>query len=288
MERGFEIVIEKYVRMLKFAGMQPTTIKSYTNHLNSFLRYTGREEPLEEQLEVYLSRLSDREISESSWNQNMYAIKFYYEKILNLQFPDFIKRKRQRRTLKMIPEKNQILRSIYLNEDIREKTIMLIFYDGFLRRTELQKLQVKDIDFRLNVIIVHKGKGNKDRYVPVSQTTMNFIRYYLDTRTNQNNPYLFHRIGSDTRYISKKYLYDVVKDSGLSVEEDYWHPYLLRHAGATHSWLETGDLVSISDKLGHKDVQTTMIYLNLTERHLINKKTNPISPLTNVSYAHNN
>ena len=276
--------LNQYEKRLRLAGMQPSTIRSYSHNLKDFFLYTQTVHIDDFMIEDYLNLKLERGIDKQTYNQIMYSIRWYCLNLQKSSFPLHIRKIQPRRKIKDIPNKEKILEAIRQIEEITEKVIMLLFYDGWLRRSELQILKVKDINLDNREVFVRSGKGDKDRVITITKTTAAFISYYLKFRENQKNPYLLHAIGSDCRYVSKSYLWDVVNMAGRLAGYETWHPHLMRHSGATHTWLETGDLVSISDKLGHKDITTTMIYLNLTERNLVRRKTNAVSPL--LSYKH--
>jgi integrase len=236
----------------------------------------------EELIAQYLENLIDKKISRSYWNQAMYSIRKYCE-FFGHPFPKYIKKLRVPRKVKKIPLKNDILKAIKKTEYLKHKTVLLMLYDGFLRRSEIQKQKIEDIDFITNNVIIRNGKGGKDREVDISDVTKLFITYYLDTR-NDKNPYLISKDGSNKRYLSKKTIYKIVKTAGKRIGQDNWHPHLLRHAGATHTFKKTQDLLRISRKLGHSDIMTTMHYLNLRrEDLLLNSKIDYVPLIGNKS-----
>ena len=81
----------------------------------------------------------------------------------------------------------------------------------------------------------------------------------------------------------KSYLHFAVRQ-----HNPLWHPHLLRHAGATHYYLDTGDLIGTSRKLGHNEITTTMIYLSLKREDLVMHNPSPYPLLINGSFVHNN
>ena len=273
-------IIQDYESRLRFSGKAISTIKSYSNNLKSFLIYC-QAKPTTDMVISYLDELLKKNIEKSTWNQIMYSIRFYFW-ITNKEFPLFIKKQKVRQKSKNIPLKEDIAKAIINTEELKEKAILLLFYDGWLRRSEAQILMTKDIDFSKNLIYVRAGKGNKDRVVWIKENTKWLFYYYLKSRPNKNNPYFINKNGSDKRYMSKKYLYSVVNQ-----HDALWHPHLLRHAGATYYYIETGDLIGTSRKLGHEDITTTMIYLSLKREDLVMHKPSPYPLLINGRFAHN-
>lgn len=257
-------VIERYARALRFKGLAETTIKSYSGNLKCFFTYTQNWNIDSWMVEDYLAKLLERRIEHSTYNQVMYSIQHYCS-IFGYPFPKEIKKLRQFKQIELIPAKEQVLSAIRQEEGLKEKVVLLCLYDGFLRKTELQQLLIKDIDFSQDLIKVRRGKGSKDRVIDISPSTKWFIYYYLEQRKEKNNPYLLSA-DSYKKYVSGGYIYQVVSQVGLG------HPHLLRHAGATHTYQETGDLLYVSNKLGHNDIKTTQIYLNFGREHLAVRK----------------
>lgn len=261
-------ILAKYERILSFKDLSPSTISSYSRAVRNFLTYLQDKEFTEEDIEEYLRALEFTGLSKSAWNQVMYAIKHYVEEQCYKNFPKTIQKKNPGNHLTILPPKYFILEAIkgieredYASE-IQDKAMMLLLFDGFLRLSELETLQEKNIDYRQNLVLVRKGKGYKDRIIQISPTTSLMV-YYSQRLRKVPNPYICGVQGLKEKYLSKSYIYELVHNAGLSVGYDNWHPHLMRHAGATYTFLETKDILRVSRKLGHSKIQTTIIYLNL-------------------------
>lgn len=257
-------ILERYARALRFKGLAESSINTYTHNLKSFLTYTQVWNIEAKQIDAYLGDLLEKGIEHSTYNQIMYSI-LHYCTIFGYSFPRDIKKLRQFKQIEVIPSKEQVLTAIKQTDDLKEKIVLLCLYDGFMRKSELQTQLIKDIDFKQDLIRVRRGKGSKDRIIDISPSTKWFIYYYLEQRKERNNPYLL-AADSFKKYVSGSYIYQIVSCAGLG------HPHLLRHAGATHTYQETRDLLYVSNKLGHNDIKTTQIYLNFGREHLAVRK----------------
>lgn len=156
----------------------------------------------------------------------------------------------------------------------RDRTMMELFYSSGLRMSELVSLNKEDIDFRNSWIRI-KGKGKKERVIPVTKMALDWVKKYLQ-HDQRSKDCLTHRKETDVKAIFlnkwgkrittrsvdrsfQKYL----KLSGLSAQIT---PHVLRHSIATH-WLEKGmDLKTIQVLLGHKSLSTTTIYTKVSTR----------------------
>ena len=153
-----------------------------------------------------------------------------------------------------------------------------------MRRAEVARLKIADIDSRRMILHVVDGKGHKDRDLPLSPTLLENLRVYW--RRLKPRTYLFpSRLHRDHEQpISDKTVWvactEAAKKSGLRKAVS---PHLVRHTWATHL-LEAGtDLRTIQLLLGHEDLDVTARYLHLSEHHL-HQVINPLEELKLSSF----
>ncbi|MEP2775851.1 MAG: site-specific tyrosine recombinase/integron integrase [Luteolibacter sp.] len=147
----------------------------------------------------------------------------------------------------------------------RDAAILELFYSSGLRISELLGLDVKDVDFTEEVVKV-KGKGRKERIVPVGGAAIRAMQKYRQEAVVTNGP-LFRSVRG-TRITQqavdlmlKKYL----KMSGIPFGVS---PHKLRHSFATHLLDAGADLRSVQELLGHASLSTTQIYTHVTKERL--------------------
>jgi integrase/recombinase XerD len=139
-----------------------------------------------------------------------------------------------------------------------------------MRRAELAKLKVTDIDKPRMVVHIHQGKGNRDRDVPISEKLLETLREYF--RWMRPKTYLFPGTVNHWRAdvpISAKMVWHACRQAaeraGIRKKVS---PHGLRHTYATHQ-LEAGvDLPTLQNLMGHADIRDTAIYLHVSKRHL--------------------
>jgi hypothetical protein len=150
-----------------------------------------------------------------------------------------------------------------------------------MRNAELRHLQVADIDSRRRLIHIQRGKGGRDRYVPLSPTLLTTLRVYY--RWMRPKTWLFpgpvHNWRAD-KPITPKVLWDAcvvaARRAGLRKR---CSPHLLRHSYATHLLERGADLRTIQRLLGHVEVRHTVLYLHLSQKHL-QTVANPLDALS--------
>ena len=150
---------------------------------------------------------------------------------------------------------------------IRDRAMLSIYYGCGLRRTEGTQLNTEDILFNKSIIFIKKGKGNRQRYVPMSEQVrkdlknyINIARNYLIKDKNENALFLTYagkRIGGTGMITRLKTLSEKAK---LNKEPGL---HTLRHSIATHLLQSGMSLENISQFLGHHSLESTQIYTHL-------------------------
>ena len=226
----------------------------------------------EAQVRDYLLHLkNDRKLASSSLSIAYCAIKFFYSHTAPRDWPTLqrirVQKEKRLPDVLSIDELRQLIGAV---RKLRYRTYFSTVYSLGLRRNEGLHLQVRDIDSARMLVHVHRGKGAKDRFVPLPARTLGLLRDYWVT--HRNPVWLFPDIGSDQRQavssdrpMSKDgvqhAMQRVVHQLGLRKSVSI---HTLRHSYATHL-LEAGvNLRLIQQYLGHSSLQTTMVYLHLT------------------------
>jgi integrase/recombinase XerD len=166
---------------------------------------------------------------------------------------------------------------------VRDRSIFATFYSTAMRRAELAKLRLDDIDTERRLITIRQGKGRKDRVVPIGVRGMDWLLKYRDEvreglikddydtlyLTSMGNP--FHVV--TLSQLVRKYLTAIgIKRRGSC--------HTLRHTAATLMLENGADLRSIQTLLGHASLNTTQIYTHITIQRLreVHDKTHPAKP----------
>ena len=153
---------------------------------------------------------------------------------------------------------------------VRDRLIVMMFYETGMRRNELITLQDKCVDTRTGELRVH-GKRDKDRIIPFGTELAQWIEQYRDLRDNagMHGATFFTRSGGEPLYPSLVYrvVHDALMQAGGS---DKKSPHVLRHSFATAMLNDGARLDSVKELMGHESIATTQIYTHVTLSDLKN------------------
>ncbi len=154
---------------------------------------------------------------------------------------------------------------------LRDKAIMELLYSTGMRVGELLSLNLEDLDIT-NAIVKVRGKGRKERIIPVGRTAIDAIRHYLEVRHELSSGkhsqalFLSERGNRMPGSISvRRRIEKYAKEAGIKKKIT---PHTLRHTFATHMLNAGADLRSVQEMLGHVNLSTTQIYTHLTTERL--------------------
>lgn len=154
----------------------------------------------------------------------------------------------------------------------RNRAIVETMYGCGLRVSELSALQISHIDFR-NAVMLIRGKGSKERLVPVNEVALTRIKNYVDT---DRNDVPIASVDADTvflnsrgRHLSRVMIFYILRDAAARAGiRTPLSPHTLRHSFATHLLEGGANLRSIQQMLGHESIATTQIYLHIENSRL--------------------
>jgi integrase/recombinase XerD len=154
---------------------------------------------------------------------------------------------------------------------LRDRALLELMYACGLRASEAIGLQLMDIDLRVGVLRA-RGKGSKERLVPVGREAVTAMRVYLDRGRPalvgvRDEAHVF--VNQRGTGLTRQGLYKIVQRHAKAVGlDDRMSPHTLRHTFATHLLAGGCDLRSLQEMLGHADVATTQIYTHLSAERL--------------------
>jgi integron integrase len=303
-------LLDKVRRKIRLKGYSIRTEKSYVEWIRRFILFHGKRHPKEmgkEEIESFLSHLViQRNVASSTQNQAFNAILFLYDQVLEAKMPEDIQAIRSKKPVRvptvMTPEETQ--KMIAMLSGVHQLMAKMMYGSG-LRVLECLRLRVKDIDFALNQIIVHDGKGQKDRITVFPdgikadvEGHLQYVRriHQEDLRRGFGRVYLPHALdrkypAADRQwgwqYVFPSKTLSVDPRSGLK-RRHHMHEssirkaihkatklsgiakpvgcHTLRHSFATDLLKDGYDIRTVQELLGHKDVSTTMVYTHVLNR----------------------
>lgn len=259
------------------------TIRHYLRFVERFAEYFGKppDKLGPDHLRSYQAYLlRERKLCAGSVEHHVAALRFFYVRTLHRpEFREFLPYPRVRSKLPNILSREEVTRLIDASSNLFERTLLMVLYGTGMRRAEIARMKIADIDSQRMIIHVVNGKGGKDRDLPLSPALLDTLRVYW--RWLKPRIYLFpsrlHRAVEQP--ITDKIVYrtciEARKRAGI---EKKVSPHLIRHSWATHL-LEAGtDLRTIQLLLGHEDLEVTARYLHLSQQHL-QQVVNPLDDL---------
>lgn len=275
---GFSAIYNRFERKMSIAGKSRSTISNYGRHIASIaLHFQCLPTDLDQdQLEDYLFLLQSKDQrtpSESFFKFTVFSLRalFKIEGIdnINIELPSISSDHK----LPVVLSQQEIKAMISSCNLLKHRLMIAVMYGCGLRIGELVTLKVADVDLSRKMVHIVQGKGRKDRYVPLGDLLCKGISQHLDAENNKK--WLF--TGKDphgpmsTRGVTWA-VNEAVKKAGIKKNVSC---HTLRHSYATHL-LEMGlDIMSIKELLGHERIETTLIYLHVSQSGRIT----PFSPL---------
>jgi integrase/recombinase XerC len=299
-------LVEEYLRVLaNERGVSPHTLRAYQRELGAFAGYIVKEFGKTQtaariehtNIRGYLGTLYDRGLSKASTARALAAIRSWFKWLaraghVEQNVASLVATPRLPKHLPRVPSIEQMNRVVdNVGEDAaswpaRDKAILELLYGCGIRNAELTGLNLKDIYWSNEAILV-RGKGQKQRYVPLGDAAAQALRAYLaersallaagnEARAHRATPALFvnrqlrglRKLGGEARLTTRsvgRIVKRVAIRRGLSSDV---HPHTLRHAFGTHLLEEGADLRAIQELLGHERLSTTQRYTQLTTAQL--------------------
>ena len=289
--RGATIVekaVANFVRALQERNASPHTIKAYMRDLAQFADYVGQHSwgDIDHVLiRGYLSGLYERGLSKTSVARSLAALRSLYKWLAQEgeveQNPAALvatpKLPKKLPRVPTIEEVNTVLDSAMPESSAfaeRDQVILELLYGCGIRNSELIGINLDDIRWSQEIVLV-RGKGKKERYVPFGDSAKAALQAYLsprqrvlgETRRTTERALLVNLRGSrlTTRSVGR-IVKQIAVARGLSPDV---HPHTLRHAFGTHMLEEGADLRAIQEMLGHERLATTQRYTQLTVKHVM-------------------
>lgn len=276
--------VQLFKNHLERLGYRKTSTQMLPNCVKEFLLWLGHnqlESISSQDILGYYEYLQERPnkrrsggLSESFINHHIYSLKLFFgwqleigsllkNPMSSLRFPSPKSKTRE------ILSQEEIKLLYATCETLKERAMLSIFYGCGLRRHEGEKLNLKDIHFRSNLLYVREGKGNKRRAVPLSEKVKEDLKNYaFKERYAKVNETAFITGRAGKRYSGNSFnnlLKELVERAGIKKEITL---HCLRHSIATHL-LESGLPVEyVRDFLGHKHLESTQIYTRVNKRQV--------------------
>ncbi|MFP5209765.1 MAG: tyrosine recombinase [Acidobacteriota bacterium] len=304
-----DALVTGYLQMLTGErGASAHTLRAYERELRNFAAWAAERDSSmgvdrieHTHIRAYLGALYERGLSRASAARALAAIRSWFKWLARTGYIEqnaaaLVSTPRLPKHLPRVPSIEQMNRVVdSVDEDAaswpaRDRAILEMLYGCGIRNAELTGLNLDDIHWANEAVLV-RGKGQKQRYVPLGDAAAEALRAYMAERTarlaaaNGATPALFLNLqlrglnkASSRARLTTRSVGRIVKRiailRGLSADV---HPHTLRHAFGTHLLEEGADLRAIQELLGHERLSTTQRYTQLTTAQLtaVYDKTHP-------------
>ena len=281
-------LIDKYCNDISFKkGLSRNTILAYKSDLKIFLSWLEHDKKTFSSadriiINNYLADRLDKGTSVSTIQRIITCIKSFYlflfeNKVLDNNPAHLIENPKKRRKLPTIITENEVEKllespDIKTSIGLRDKCILELLYSAGLRISELLDIRVNQISKEKPFLKI-KGKGNKERLVPIGSSAMSLLILYIDTYRANLKPsnhidMLF--LNENGSIISRQACWEMIqKHAKVSLINKKISPHNLRHAFATHLLNNGADLRTVQMLLGHASLSTTQIYTHIAKERLV-------------------
>ncbi|MDR3742082.1 MAG: tyrosine recombinase XerC [Terracidiphilus sp.] len=296
-------LVAEYLRVLAGErGASSHTLRAYERELLGFAAYIaeqfGPAQPVSEiehtHIRAYLGTLYARGLAKSSTARALAAVRSWFKWLartgrVEQNVAALVATPRLPKHLPRVPTIEQLNRAMDTVDDeaaswpARDRAILELLYGCGMRNAELTALNLEDIHWANDAILV-RGKGQKQRYVPMGDAAAQALRAYLEERAARltaadgapKTPALFLNLrlrglakpGGQARLTTRSVGRIVKRIAILRGLSSDVHPHTLRHAFGTHLLEEGADLRAIQELLGHERLSTTQRYTQLTAAQL--------------------
>ncbi len=298
-----------YLQHMQLKNYSPFTIRQNEQYLRLFLQFlrgqgiTELKQVKPETLEGYKKYLflyqkkNSESLSSTTITGRLIQVKLFFRFLIkkgyifsnpaeNWQMPR--ETKSLPRGIMTVKEINTILKQPDLRTLLgyRDRTILEILYSTGIRAGELTRLKISDIDFEKQLLRITRGKGEKDRFVPLNNPTCRFLNRYLAkirpqlaqcprpcghnwrerSKTGEGVLFLTSYGGALTRQWLAVTVKKHLKQAGITKEVAPCHSF--RHSVATHLLEDGMDIRYVQAFLGHENIQTTQVYTHVEKEKL--------------------
>lgn len=154
-------------------------------------------------------------------------------------------------------------------DELRDRAILECLYATGMRVSEVSNLKMEQVDL-MNAFVRCRGKGNKERVVPVGRQAIRWCEEYLKKVRSKKKAKTDHFfIGKSGRGLTRQFLWQMMRKYAVRAGiTKPLTPHTFRHSFATHLLQRGADLRIVQELLGHADISTTQIYTHVTSDHL--------------------
>jgi len=247
-------LIGKLIAEVKLRRYSYQTEKSYISIAKDFL---ASDKTPREFLLSYTNK------SKSTMRSVYFALKFFYENVLNAKFEEKLPLARKSMKLPLVLSKEEINKMIEVTSNLKHRLVIMFLYYAGLRLDEARNIKWEDIDFDREIIHLKTAKGDKERVVFLHKKLIDMLKMY--GAYGEGPVFVSQREGKYNKRTIQQIIKFSSKKAGIKKNVT---PHTLRHSFATHLLESGADIRYIQQLLGHKDLKTTQIYTHVANKDI--------------------
>lgn len=279
--KDFELYLKKE------KGSSPNTVSSYVHDIEQYAHFLEKNHDIKKpdliekkHVEAFMRSIK-RDMTTKSMARKLTAIRSFHhflliEKEVDLDVTKAIQSPKIEKHLPQVLSVDEVMAILEVVDTtkplgLRNQALLELIYGSGLRVSELLDIEMSDIHLNQGYVLV-KGKGEKERMVPISDPSVVALRNYIikgrdQLLHGQKTTFLF--LNQQGERLSRQGFFKLLKklasEAGVKTE---CSPHTLRHSFATHL-LENGmDLRTLQSLLGHEDISTTQIYTHISQKRI--------------------
>lgn len=246
--------LERFITRLKLEGKSENTIRNYKNTVQRFLEFAEKID--EKSIEDFLLSLKNEGLDDRAIARHAHAIKAFL-RVVKPKLATKVPIPKFRQRIPQYLKQEEVKKLFQSARSLKEKLILYLAYDCALRRSELAKIRIVDIDFDEWTVKI-KGKGNRERILPVTKReTRIILKRYIENLSG-GRVYLFE---GKHGHISPDTIGRIFKRIAKRASMPNISFHILRHSRAIHLLEKGVDVAYINKLLGHARLDTTSIYV---------------------------
>jgi len=261
-------MLDKLETELKIRGFSKRTVDSYMFHNRKFLDFVKKEpkDIDENDAKKFMAHMiAELKYKPSSVNLALSSLKFYYNGILQNTAFNAVRTIKSEKKIPTVLTKDEIKKLLDSIENPKHKLLVEFMYSSGLRVSECVSIKMDDLDFKEKIGKIKHGKGNKERYIILSDNLLKHLDKYINNKKDESQYIFSVKGGPITIRQAQKVVKDAAKKAGIR-KNVFCHA--LRSSFATHL-LEAGtDIRIIQELLGHSNLATTQIYTKVSTQQL--------------------
>lgn len=265
-------IVKNYIAALRLEGKSEKTIDQYYRIVCNFLKAIGKhiKKILTGDIRYYLARyLTDRKVQKSTLDNQRRGLSAFFGWLATEGYIDKnpmlrVKRIKVDYKIKKAFSDMEVEQLREAANTAKEKALIEFLLSTGCRVTEVSRLHIQDIDFSKKECVVY-GKGNKERKVYLTDKCLFYLNLYLTTRNEESTSLFTNR----NHYgMTKGNIETLLRKIGKRAGVNKVHPHRFRRTFATNAINKGMPVQYVQKILGHKSLNTTMIYCNLDEDNI--------------------